>query len=145
MILFSALWLAAVWAAPVAASRGWAAAPLLYAFFDPVCHQIAERSFHLGPEPLAVCHRCTGLYVGFALGLLAAPFFGSARRWLLEEPKRILLFFLPLALDWIWIGNTASTRFSTGLLAAMPIAVLLWAANRQIFRIPNPTPIKGEI
>lgn len=144
MILFSALWLVAVWAAPVAASRGWVAAPILYAFFDPVCHQIAERSFHLGNEPLAVCHRCTGLYGGFALGLMAAPFFGSARRWLLDEPKRILLFFLPLTLDWIWIGNTAATRFSTGLLAAMPVAVLLWAANRQIFQPRNSTPLKGE-
>ena len=37
-----------------------------------VCHQRPERSFHLHGRPLAVCGRCTGLYVSAALGLLVA-------------------------------------------------------------------------
>jgi len=41
-----------------------------------VCHQRPERSFHVRGRPLAVCGRCTGLYVSGALGLLAV----TARR-----------------------------------------------------------------
>jgi uncharacterized membrane protein len=36
-----------------------------------VCHQIAERSFHLAGAQLPVCARCTGLYAGAAVGLIA--------------------------------------------------------------------------
>src|SRR5687767_6864982 len=42
----------------------------VYGAFGRVCHQIPERSFHVVGQPLAVCARCTGLYVGFA-GALA--------------------------------------------------------------------------
>ena len=37
-----------------------------------VCHQRQERSFHVRGRPLAVCGRCTGLYVSGAFGLLVA-------------------------------------------------------------------------
>ncbi len=38
--------------------------------YRPGCHQIAGRCLDLGFGPLAVCARCTGLYVGGTLGLL---------------------------------------------------------------------------
>ncbi len=59
-----------------AASGGWlglivsapAVSPplslLAYAIGGAVCHQIAERSFHIGDAQLAVCARCTGIYAG---------------------------------------------------------------------------------
>ena len=36
-----------------------------------VCHQRPERSFHLHGTPMAVCGRCTGLYVSGAAAMLA--------------------------------------------------------------------------
>ena len=49
-----------------------AVAGLLYLFGSIICHQIAERSFHVDGAQLPVCARCLGLYVGAALGAVAA-------------------------------------------------------------------------
>ena len=116
-------------------------APLVYEIFASVCHQIAERSFHLAGHPLAVCHRCFGFYVGFTLGLIVLPWLRPARDWLLEKPRRILLFLAPTAIDWLLPINTPASRFLTGVLAAAAIAVLVWAAVGQIVqRMPRNLP-----
>ena len=121
-------------AAPWAAHRGSWIAPLLYAIFDPVCHQIAERSFHLWHEPLAVCHRCTGLYLGFALGIVVWPALPKAAARLLERPRTIVLFSIPLAIDAVLLANTTASRFATGLIAAFPVALLVLAAVADLAR-----------
>jgi uncharacterized membrane protein len=129
-----ALGLALVLAAPWAAHRGSWIAPLLYAFFDPVCHQIAERSFHLWHQPFAVCHRCTGLYLGFALGIVVWPTLPIAATRLLERPRTIVLFSIPLAIDAVLLANTPASRFATGLIAAFPVALLVLAAAAELAR-----------
>ena len=118
--------------APLSAARDGFLAPLLYGIFAPVCHQIADRSFHLAGHPLAVCHRCFGFYIGFTLGLVVLPWLRPARDWLLEKPRRVLLFLSPTAIDWLLPMNTPASRFLTGGLAAAAIAVLVWAAVGQI-------------
>ena len=127
-------------AAPLTAASGGRAASLLYEFFAPVCHQIAERSFHLAGQPLAVCHRCFGFYVGFTLGLVVLPLVRPLRDWLLEKPRRILFFLAPTAIDWLLPMNTPMSRFLTALLAAAPIAVLVWAAIGQIVQPTSQEP-----
>lgn len=126
------LTIAMVVAAPLSAASNGRAASLLHEFFAPVCHQIAERSFHLAGHPLAVCHRCFGFYVGFTLGLAVLPQVRPFRDWLLDRPRRILFFLAPTAIDWLLPMNTAASRFGTALLAAAPIALLVWAAIDQI-------------
>jgi uncharacterized membrane protein len=49
-------------------STGLGALPYVVGAF--ICHQRPERSFHLAGAQLPVCARCTGLYLGAALGLL---------------------------------------------------------------------------
>ena len=69
--LLSAIWLGALVAAPVL----WT--PLaagLYAAGALICHQLPERSFHMGAVQLPVCARCIGLYGGGALGSFCAAF-----------------------------------------------------------------------
>ena len=119
-------------AAPWLMHRGSWLAPLLYALFDPVCHQIPERSFHLWHEPFAVCHRCTGLYLGFALGIAFWPSFSAPAGRLLARPRMILLFAIPLAIDAVVIANTATSRFITGLVASFPVALFALAAIAQL-------------
>jgi len=143
-ILGCGLWLAGLVFAPIAADQGRAIAPALYVFYNTVCHQIPERSFHLAGEPLAACHRCIGLYLGFLLGLLAVPRWHRMRRWLLEKPARMLAFSLPLALDWSLPIDTAGSRFVTGLCAAAPVAVLLWAALGQLSSTDSEPVFEGE-
>jgi uncharacterized membrane protein len=47
--------------------------------YAPLCHQIAERSLFVFGAPLAVCARCTGLYLGAMLGLALAKRLGVGR------------------------------------------------------------------
>ena len=119
-------------AAPWAAHRGSWIAPVLYALFDPLCHQLPDRSFHLLDHPLAVCHRCSGLYLGFALGIALWPALPAAAARLLERPRSIVVFLAPLAIDAVLLANTPATRFSTGLLAAFPVALLVLAAAARL-------------
>src|SRR4029453_13276552 len=67
-----------------------------------VCHQRDERSFHLHGERLAVCGRCTGLYLAGAIGALAA-WLGAAR--VPARTRRLLVLAavptaLTLAIEW---------------------------------------------
>ncbi len=93
--------------------------------FSTVCHQIPSRSPQLHGVPLAVCHRCYGIYLGlpFAIvGMLVLyrwdAFFYRRAPWLLSGA------LLPLGLDWsgdvlgLWT-NTPHSRMVTGLLFGM--------------------------
>ena len=67
--LLALLWLAAIVAAPLLPPL---VSAVVYAAGSLVCHQIPERSFHLGGSQLAVCARCVGIYAGAAGGAVAA-------------------------------------------------------------------------
>ncbi len=116
-------WLALVVAPPLAAAGGWPHGELLRWLLHPVCHQIPERSFHLHGVPLAACARCTGLYLGFTLGVAAWPHLPRLAGALAARPRWVLVFMVPLAVD-VWIENTALSRLATGLVAAFPCALL---------------------
>jgi len=102
-------------------------ASTIYQVFSFVCHQIPERSFHLGGYQYAVCSRCTGLYSGFAVATLVYPLARSLKS--ADAPPRLWLILaaVPLAIDFglgyfsIW-QNTHLTRFATGsLLGAVAV------------------------
>jgi uncharacterized membrane protein len=79
----SAVWAAAIPLTPMLpTSAAWLGA-LPYLVGSVVCHQIPERSFHLAGAQLPVCARCTGLYLGAALGLAlwATSGWRSRARW----------------------------------------------------------------
>jgi uncharacterized membrane protein len=108
--------------APLAAASGHnEIAGAIYYAFSPLCHQRPDRSFYLEGHKLGVCARCTGIYFGFALTLLAYPLVRSLRTT--STPARKWLFFaaLPLLIDFsltffgIW-ENTHTSRLLTGLL-----------------------------
>lgn len=88
--------------------------------FSGICHQIPERSPHIGDVALGVCHRCYGVYLGLAAaGLL----FGSARGfWPFSgkmAPYVLLAAASPALIDWtgeivgLW-SNTPGSRMITG-------------------------------
>ena len=93
----------------------------IYRGFSKVCHQLPERSFFIAGHPFAVCARCTGLYSGFTVALLAYPLIGSLKRTTAPPRKWLFLAALPLAVDFsltffgIW-ANTHSSRLLTGAL-----------------------------
>jgi uncharacterized membrane protein len=47
----------------------------LYRMFSKICHQDDARSFHLLGHKLAVCIRCSSIYLSFLFGVLFVPLF----------------------------------------------------------------------
>ncbi|MBD0274111.1 MAG: DUF2085 domain-containing protein [Acetobacteraceae bacterium] len=117
----AALFVGAVLLAPAARAGGWPLlSEVLYGSFRLACHQLPERSFHLAGHPLAVCARCSGLYAGALLGLLAYPLGRAVART--DAPRRAWLLWaaVPTTLDFalgvlgLW-ENTHWSRFVTAL------------------------------
>jgi len=122
LALLSLCFFSLVFAAPLlTASEHARAASPLYTGFGYLCHQIPERSFHLVGHKLGVCARCTGLYAGFAAGVLLYPLVRSLRRT--DSLPRIWLVVacLPITIDFalgffgIW-ENTHFSRLATGAI-----------------------------
>lgn len=99
--------------------------------FSTVCHQIADRSFHVHGVSLAVCHRCTGIYLGLWLAVLVYPLIKNRVR----DTGRysgilVLAALVPAGADWIseiaglW-NNTVFSRVTTGLIFGVIAGYLL--------------------
>jgi uncharacterized membrane protein len=121
-------WTAAIFFAPAARASMPGAARAVGLIASVVCHQRDERSFHLHGQRLAVCGRCTGIYLAAALGSMAA-WFGHAR--VPARTRRLLLLAaMPtaatLALEWPGIANP-------GNIVRAAAAVPLGAAAGWLF------------
>ena len=119
---------ALVLAAPWLAARDHpVAAALIYQAFSPLCHQIPSRSFELDAMPLAVCARCTGVYLGLVIGLVVYPLWRRIDTQTM--PSRVLLAIgiAPLAIDGAAgvmriYASTMSVRAVTGVVAGLVVA-----------------------
>jgi uncharacterized membrane protein len=118
----SGLFIALIVGAPLLAASGHnGAAVAIYRVFSRVCHQISERSFFVEGHPLAVCARCWGLYLGFAIGASIYPLLRPLQNT--ESPDRVWLLAaaVPTAIDY-GLGffgifeNTHTSRFITASL-----------------------------
>lgn len=127
LLAATAGWLSAIIAAPALLARGHITTALtLYQTFSVICHQLPARSLNWHEFPLGVCSRCTGIYAGFAVGLLIYPLVRDLRE--MRFPPRALLLsaLLPMTLDVLvdWAGLRANTFFSRSATGALLGAVL---------------------
>jgi uncharacterized membrane protein len=140
LVLFflSAFWLGLILFAPLAKQMGFPAlSSAIYYFFGFICHQIPERSFHIGDDIFAVCARCFGVYAGIFLGFLFYPLFRPLND--IEPLPRVWLFLalFPMAVDLgltffgIW-ENTHLSRFLTGAILGAACAVYILPALVEI-------------
>ncbi|HEX8282504.1 MAG TPA: DUF2085 domain-containing protein [Pyrinomonadaceae bacterium] len=103
------------------------AAEALYGGFRIACHQMGWRSFHVAGEPLAVCARCFGLYVGALAGVAAYPLARRLTRRDLPARAWLLAAAAPTAVDFalgffgVW-ENTHASRFLTASLLGVVTA-----------------------
>lgn len=106
--------------------------------FAPVCHQLPARSFAIGGVPLAVGHRCFGIYAGLAAGallwMLAAV--GVKREVGRRAGRLLVVAGAPAAADWAlgalgWWANTPGSRATTGALLGAAMGLLLARAAGQ--------------
>lgn len=134
------IWTFAIVLAPIAKLNGIGTiSSPLYNFFSYACHQISERSFHIGHEQFAVCSRCFGVYFGLLAGFAIYPLWRNIDE--IEPIQRFWLFLslIPIAIDWsltifgIWENNHAS-RFITGLILGVACATFIVPAIVEIVR-----------
>jgi uncharacterized membrane protein len=149
-ILLTSAWVALLAAAPVAA-LGVPASGLLYAFGSLICHQRPERSFHIDAAQLPVCARCFGLYLGAALGAVAAWHSAGLKpepiMWRSPSGLRILVLAaaMPTAITWgselvgLWSPSNP-TRFAAALPLGAALAVTVNYIECARLRRTGPSP-----
>ena len=116
----SVVWISSLIFAPILKSRIPFLSGLIYAAFSPTCHQLSDRCFHLGAEPLAVCARCFGVYIGFLAGTLLFPFVKKRFPRPLPSALVFICFTFPVGLDttanFFHVWNSPSwVRFLLGI------------------------------
>jgi uncharacterized membrane protein len=113
-------------------------ATVIYGVGSFICHQIPERSFHLGAFQLPVCGRCIGIYAGFAIaaaGIMLRRDHATQRRVLTSRAARrvFIISALPTAatvgLEWceVWSG-TNIVRALAGAALGVGVAVVVMGA-----------------
>ncbi len=109
--------------------------------FRVVCHQLPSRSFQIDGVPLAVCHRCLGIYAAMPVAVLAFAWFGAGRPVLDRyAPCVLAASLLPLSIDWLgdvlgWWANTPASRTITGGLFGLAAGhYLMQAVARAAWR-----------
>jgi uncharacterized membrane protein len=125
-------------AAVVVSALAHTAAPTIAHIVDLVgslvCHQREERSFHLFGQQLAVCGRCTGLYLSGTLGAMLA-WLGRAR---LPRNSRALLIAaaaptaITLVIEWFGLANPGNVLRSA---AALPLGGVAGWLFVQLLRV----------
>lgn len=145
------LWLAVcllVVAAPILAhDRHYAAATVTYSLFSGICHQMPERSFIVAGYPLAVCHRCFGIYLGLAFGSLIPPIPGVLRRRRAWIAAATVPMMADAAIPLIGLGNNMPwSRFGTGLLFGLMLATFFMQGIGELLNGARHMrlPCKGE-
>jgi uncharacterized membrane protein len=120
---------------------------LFHAVGYGLCHQLPERSFFSGGYQLPVCARDTGIYLGFALGLLALALLARKSRptELPRWPVLVLigLFIAAMGADGVtsYAGlreTTNDLRLVTGLVTGWGLSALTFPMfNSQIWERPG--------
>lgn len=124
LALVAGAWVIVVLSAPLAPAQ---VAAVIYGFGAQICHQIPERSLHLGAFQLPVCARCLGIYGGAALGAAAPLLLGG--HWRARAPSRaaavrrlvgvaVLPTIATVLLEWVglWFPSNAQR-----LMAGVPL------------------------
>lgn len=92
----------------------------VHALYHTACHQLPDRTFHIGAAPLFVCARCTGIYCGMFLMIV----FGLLYRFQRRPNFFILALCFPLIIDVIRLnlhlgGYSLWIACFTGLLTGI--------------------------
>jgi len=87
-------------------------ADLFYKFFQPVCHQMDARSFHIFGYKLGVCSRCASIYYGLTLGIFVYPLFKRLENVSMPRTIYIAIPLVALVVDFsVNFVNIAQNTF----------------------------------
>lgn len=134
---------------PLLAAADWTA----YAF----CHRISDRSFTINGRQFPLCARCTGMYLGALLSMLAIGLAGRWRSVLLPRRNLFLAFLGLIVIMGIDGINSYShffpnaphlyepqnwLRLATGMGAGLALGIIISPALAQsLWRLPSLAPV----
>jgi len=120
-----------------------------------ICHQIYERSFTVNGQAIALCARCTGMYLGVVVAVIYQLFLGRRRaEWPQAKFLAVLgIFFLAFAVDGsnsalkLFLGGgllyepSNTLRVITGMGMGLVIGVMVLPTfNQTIWKAYDPRP-----
>jgi uncharacterized membrane protein len=124
-----------------------------------VCHRIDLRSFHLGERSLPLCSRCTGMYLGALVTLVALVLSrGKAGLYPPAAIRNVLILFASI---WVLDGINSFLsifpaaphlyppqnwlRLTTGTLIGVSLAAMIYPTfNQTAWRDWKPQPVIGS-
>lgn len=136
------VWTLGAFLIPLLEAWGYYGAGVFRFLYQPLCHQDPERSLHLGGWAIAVCTRCTGLYIGGSAGLLWTALFLMARGRRIPHAGWLLIVAAPNLLDVAarfsgWPGLPNLPRLVIALPAGLVVGLLLGAGVADSRRLAS--------
>ena len=99
--------------------------------FNSLCHQMADRSFWINGQPMAVCSRCIGIYGGFALGWMLLPVLSFCQVKGIASIQKIVV--LILLLNIIDASGDFLDLWKNSLTSRLIVGSLLGGSAAMIF------------
>ncbi|MDD8017538.1 MAG: DUF2085 domain-containing protein [Bacteroidota bacterium] len=139
------IWCSVIIATPLMVSYGVfgsVTAHFFYKFFHTICHQFESRSFHINDHPFAVCIRCSSIYAGFFVALLAIRFINKFQKesdsfFHHKRIMKLILIAFPMFIDAMVdtfniIPSSTLSRIITGGWFGLGMAVVLQSSLTDI-------------
>jgi uncharacterized membrane protein len=99
LLLLCTVWCGGILLAPLLAASAPEVSSVLYRCYEPICHQLDARSFHIGGEKYAVCARCSSIYLGFFVALAVYPLLFRPGPGSIPQRTWIAVAVVPMLLD----------------------------------------------
>ena len=106
----------------------------IYRIGDILCHQKTERSYFINGNQMPFCSRCTGIFLGLALGMLITVIFQNKITFSDKTVFFIILLMMPLIIDGtmqllgIWESKNyirMITGVLTGIACSMAVSLIV--------------------
>jgi len=104
-------------------------------FFSSVCHQWADRCYHIHDVPLPVCVRCIWIYFGLALGHTLFIFWNPGTKRITRVLIGVIgLMFLDVVLEFIgFYSNWFWSRSITGFLFGLSVSYFTLLGLQELY------------
>lgn len=101
-------------------------------FFDYffICHKKPERSFFYRGKQFPICSRCTGIFIGYIIGIIII-ILSFLFNYQIPKPQYLFILITPMAIDGTmqFLTSYESTnikRLITGILSGIAMMILIY-------------------
>jgi uncharacterized membrane protein len=150
ILIIAILWCAGIVLAPLWENevdiRG-DVSKFMYEFYSKSCHQLDERSFHLGVSKFGVCSRCTLIYFGFLLASILYPFVRKLNNlelppiWILLTGAGLVILDAGFDIFDVWKNSFVTREISGAVIGLILPFYIIPGSIRVIHEFLTPSKI----